>query len=365
MKLYNGKFNPKSKSALNSRLKNGKSGYKINAKNMLGLKTKQQQQRKISYKMQQEVNRKGQTRNHLNQPVGNGLFIGEETNKRASNIRETIYPSNAYQQVEQYVDSVLHNSATPLNYMYERSMEKQQTALERNAVASPPVSNPVSPIAPIQPPYSNVQSAPITEQANARTPVPPPPPPPPPPVAPPPPPPPPPVAPPPPPPPAPASAAVLTPTPAPSPIPPQAPGPASPPSFMSLPDKNDQSFLEPGQVVDMPGPNGKPMKYYVQSYTSEIVPDGKGGYKEVTSSPSNKEEPAVSAPATSTSKGSKNAQHRAKINDCTIAIGNHTEEQSQASKRVYSLGGHGKYFSLNQKHSTWIVMILIITYYII
>ena len=333
-------------------LKNGETNAKLKSiyktrgnLNAYELRNKQLQQHKNVYKARPAVDRRGQTRNKLSRPIGNGLFIGDDANNRGS-VRAKTYPKDAYVQVEKYVDSVLQNGARVPEYYYERSNARAQKGLGRNAVASPPV-------APIVPSYPNVPIAPATQSANVRTPppspvlppppppVPPPPPSPPPPV---PPPPPPPVPPPPPPPPPPPS----SPPPPPPPVPtPALAAPAAPaPVSSAWPDNNDKSFQEPGQVVDMLGPNGKPMKYLVQSYTSELVQDGKGGYKEVTTNPSNKDETrkgqAVSAHVVSPAKTEKNAQHRAKINDCTVAIGNRTEEESQASKRVYSLGGHGK-----------------------
>ena len=96
-----------------------------------------------------------------------------------------------------------------------------------------------------------------------------------------------------------------------------------------------------GKAVEVPEPNGKQAKYY--SYTTELVPDGKGGYKEIM--PNSKQAaPEVAAPVPAANvpvKETKKAQHRGTINDCTIAVGNRSDDQVQPSKRVYSLGGHG------------------------
>ena len=312
-----------------------------------------EQKRKKVAKSKKTLQIRAQTRNTLSEPVGNGLFLADDNR---SNMKETIYPSDAYQQVENYVNSVLQNSIKSPASLYQSSIQREQKALERNAVASP-ATDALSPMAPIAAPYSNKLSSPaetVSAVARNSAPVPPPPPPPPPmpapaPLM----------------PPAPAPAPVIVPAPAPAlasapvPIPAPGPAPAQAPIQIAPPAEaaastpvftpNDKGLQETGQVVDVSGPNGKPMKYYIQSYTSEIVPDGKGGYKEVMTNPPDKDvtqsPPVQAVPVISPNKKSKNLQHRAKINDCTIAIGNRSEEQPQASKRVYSLGGHGEFFS--------------------
>ena len=353
---------------LTSIYKNAKSANSPSAKGPAWrLRTKQKQNvvqnRKKVAKSKKTLQIRAQTRNTLSEPVGNGLFLADDNR---SNMKETIYPSDAYQQVENYVNSVLQNSIQSPANLYQSSVQREQKALERNAVFSP-ATDALSYKSPFGAPYSNKLSNPQTVSAIVRNsaPVPPSPPPlpPPPPVP----------APaplmPPAPAPAPVPAAVTAPAPAPvpaavtapapAPVPIPAPGPASvqapiqiaPPAEASastpILTPNDKGFQETGQVVDVPGPNGKPMKYYIQSYTSEIVPDGKGGYKEIMTNPPDKDAtqsaPVQATPVISPNKKSKNLQHRAKINDCTIAIGNRSEEQPQASKRVYSLGGHGEF----------------------